>query len=118
MLIQHGQSLLMSFILTYFILLVKCATDFSKQSFLQWVKGAVFTPMMGVCAEVWELQHSPFQSTATCPECRTTWEESGLGTAIQTVKWDMIRCRKDVEALVCFFVHLCVLVYIYIYTRG
>ena len=61
-----------------------------------------------------DLEYGTFRPTATCMACRTKWEESGLGRAIQNVKWDMVRTRKDVEALV-RFMHLFVLGYIYIH---
>ena len=98
--------------------LVHCDSDYSKKSFFQWVKGAIFSPTMGVKVRVGEIEYGTFRPTATCAACRSKWEESGLERVIHNVNWDLVRSRKDVEALVRFYAFVCWYIYNYTHIRG
>ena len=68
----------------------------------------------GVKLRLEDLEYGTFRPTATCVTCQSKWEESGLERAIHNVKWDTVRTRKDVEALVCFYAFVCWYNYYYI----
>ena len=87
-------------VIKYDHLLVHWASEFSTKSFMEWVRGALFTPMAGVNVEVEDLKHGPIEPAAACSQCKVKWMESGVEALIQATKWDKIRQRSDVEALV------------------
>ena len=57
--------------------------------------------------EVEDLKHGPFEPAAACSQCKVKWMESGVEALIQATKWDKIRQRSDVEALVGVGVWVC-----------
>ena len=75
------------------------------------MKGAVFSPTLGVKVCVGDLEYGTFHPTTTCAACHSKWEASGLEGAIYSVNWDLVRSRR----LWYVFMHLCVGIYI-IYT--
>ena len=81
------------------------------------MKGAVFSPTLGVKVRVGDLEYGTFHPTTTCAACHSKWEASGLEGAIYSVNWDLVRSQKDVAALVRFYAFVCWYIYnIHIHT--
>ena len=69
------------------------ASEFSKASFLEWVRGAVFSPAVGLKIEVDEIEHGTFQPP-TCGDCALRWKTSNLGPITAEIKWHLIKEKE------------------------
>ena len=90
-----------------FLTLIMEASSFSKKHFLEWVKGAIFTPASGLNIEVCEPEFGSFPRQ-TCDTCKETWSISKLPETTKDVKWHLVKEKKDVAKLVCGW---CVITY-------
>ena len=93
--------------------LVHNASDYSRKAFWEWVKGAIFSLMVSLSVYVNEMKQSHFHPSSSYGACAHKWQESGLEAMMNCVRWESMRQRTDIEALV--GITGLPVVYIYIY---
>ena len=65
--------------LTYDFLYVHNASDYSRKSFWEWVKEAIFATKVGLSVYVDEMKQSPFHPSSSCGVCVLKWQRVGFG---------------------------------------
>ena len=93
----------------FIFFVVHNASDYSRKSFWRWVSGAVFSPRVGVSVTMKEMEIGAFRSPASCDECQKTWRDSGLQKIVGWVRWEALRHRSDIEALLRMPFYACLL---------
>ena len=64
------------------------------------MEGAIFSPMVGLSVYVEDMKQSPFHPSSSYGACIVKWQELGLETLMNCVRWESMRHRADIEALV------------------
>lgn len=77
--------------------LVHNASDYSRKSFWEWVKGGIFSLMVGLSVSVDETKLGPFHPSSSCGACVLKWQESGLEAMMNSVRWESMRHRSDIQ---------------------
>ena len=80
------------------------ACNFTTEGFKRFVKDVIFIPRPGVFIEVGNFVANQFSASfgERCSDCLSQWEGSNLERIIREVRWETIRNRADVCALVSF----------------
>ena len=73
--------------------LVVEASTFSKKYFLDWIRGAVFSPTPGLNVVIEELEYGAYQPHS-CDQCLLTWADSKLVELSREVKWHPVAAHK------------------------
>lgn len=79
--------------------LVLEASTFSKKDYIEWVRGAIFSPMHGLKIEFGELEYGMYDLNS-CGHCASKWRDSGIVELVKEVKWHLVKEKKDVMKLV------------------
>ena len=71
-----------------------------KQERSRRIDVAIFASMVGLSVYMDEMKQSPFHPSSSCGAYVLKWRESGLETMMNCVRWESMRHRTDIEALV------------------